>query len=334
MSQLQKFLFQNLPIRGAIVQLDEAWQSILARRAANTDTGPWPANVRDLMGEMTAAAALLQSALKFEGRLILQLTGSGPLKLAVAQVQTPSLALRSTANVDALAAQNALDFSALLGQDARCAITLEPLHRSAAQAPWQGIVPLSDVRGQTVASLAAALQTYMYKSEQLDTVLILAANAQRAAGLLIQRMPMKGAANLGAQNNAADIEARDALGANEDFERIAVLAQSLTKDELLSLDIEAILHRLFWQEELMLVQNAENPAPHFACTCSKERVQAMLQGLGEEEVLATLEQSNPIRVGCEYCGAQYDFDAVDIGQLFQGAEKIQPTDFGSAALAH
>lgn len=334
MSVLQKFLFQHLPVRGAVVQLHAPWQTILARRAANTDTGPWPAPVRSLMGEMTAAATLLQSALKFDGRLILQLTGTGPLKLGVCQVHMPSLAVRSTATIDALPAQNAVDFQSLVGRDARCAITLEPAHRGPAHAPWQGIVPLTDARGQGVPNLAAALRTYMHQSEQLDTALILAANDQCAAGLLVQRMPLKGQANLGAAGAAAEIEARDALGANEDFERIATLAQSLTADELLTLDIPTILHRLFWQEQLMLIQNNENHTPHFACTCSRERVQNMLQGLGQEEIEASLAETNPIRVGCEYCGAQYDFDAVDVGQLFQAADKILPPDVGAANMAH
>lgn len=336
MSYLHKFLFEGLPVRGAIVRLDDAWAEIVRRRAANTDTGAWPQAVTSLLGQMSAAAALMPSATQFEGSLVLQIMGeSGPLKLAVAQLQCPQLALRSTATLRSGAVVgDAAGLADLVGTHGRCAITLEPRARGAQQTPWQGIVPLVDAQGRTVPNIAQALELYMRQSEQLDTTLVLAANEQVAAGLLVQRMPLKGQANLsGATESAHD--AQDALGANEDFNRIATLAASLSADELLSLDASTILRRLFWQEQLrMLNADHDAPVPHFSCSCSAERVRNMLLGLGRDEVQATLQEQQRIEVGCEYCGAQYRFDAVDVEQLFTATDKIQPHTTQNSAMRH
>ena len=96
MSELHKFIFDGLPVRGAIVRLTDAWQEILQRRAGNLETGAYPEAVRALLGEMTAAGVLMQSNIKFNGSLILQVMGDGPVKLAVAEVQS-DLGLRTTA---------------------------------------------------------------------------------------------------------------------------------------------------------------------------------------------------------------------------------------------
>ena len=98
MSQLHKFLFEGVPVRGMLVQLTDVWQEILKRRAANLDTGAYPQPVRHLLGEMTAAAVLMQSNIKFNGALVMQIFGDGPLKLAVVEVQ-PNLSVRATAKV-------------------------------------------------------------------------------------------------------------------------------------------------------------------------------------------------------------------------------------------
>ncbi len=90
MSELHKFLFDGLPVRGMVVRLTDAWQDILQRRAANTDTGAYPAAVHELLGEMTAAAVLMQSNIKFNGALVFQIFGDGPVKVAVAEVHSPT----------------------------------------------------------------------------------------------------------------------------------------------------------------------------------------------------------------------------------------------------
>lgn len=325
MSELHKFIFDGQPVRGAIVRLTDAWQEILQRRANNSETGAYPAPVRELLGQMAAAGVLMQSHIKFNGALILQVFGDGPVKLAVTEVQS-DLGLRGTVTVNGEVDERA-DLADLLnvGGSGRCAITLDPKDRLPGQQPYQGVVPLQDANGKKFSQLSQALQHYMLQSEQLDTVLVLAANDQVAAGLLIQRMPVKGEANLAAATESEQ-SGSDAMGHNEEYNRIATLASSLTQDELLTLDVDSILRRLFWEENLLRFAPSEGAqGPRFACTCSRDRVGAMLNSLGVEEVESILAERGNIEVGCEYCGQQYHFDAVDAAQLFTDAGKQPPS---------
>ena len=316
MSELHKFLFDGLPVRGMIVRLTDAWGEVLRRRAGNTETGAYPPEVSELLGEMAAAGVLMQSNLKFNGALVLQVFGDGPVKLAVTEVQS-DLSLRATATLSGgIEAGTRLPEMVNLSGGGRCAITLDPKDRQPGQQPYQGVVPLQDAQGRKLPDLASVLQHYMLQSEQLDTTLVLAADGQVAAGLLIQRMPVKGEANLArATESAAQNE--DSQGHNEDYNRIAHLAASLTREELLSLDVETILHRLFWEEKLLRFAPQQGAqGPHFACTCSRERVGEMLRTLGVAEVESILAERGSVEVGCEYCGQQYHFDPVDAAQLF------------------
>ena len=322
MSELHKFLFDGLPVRGMVVRLTDAWTELLARRAGNTETGPYPVPVSELLGEMVAAAVLMQSNIKFNGALVLQIFGDGPVKLAVAEVQS-DLSLRATASVTGeLPADARLPDMVNVGGGGRCAITLDPKDRLPGQQPYQGVVPLHGDHKEKLTRLSDVLQHYMLQSEQLDTTLVLAANDQVAAGLLIQRMPLKGEGNLAGAAGPAD---EDQIGQNEDYNRIATLAASLTRDELLSLDVDTILHRLFWEEKLLrFVPQQGADGPRFACSCSRARVGSMLRSLGEGEVQSILDERGTIDVGCEYCGQQYHFDAVDAVQLFTAPGQQPP----------
>lgn len=302
MSELHKFIFEGLPVRGMLVRLDDAWQDMLARRR---QSGDYPDPVRRLLGEMTAAAALMQSNIKFNGALVLQIYGDGPVKLAVAEA-LPDLSLRATANVLGEVAPD-LPLSGLVNAhgQGRCAITLDPRDRQPGQQPYQGVVPLHDGQRAPIERLSEVLEHYMLQSEQLDTRLVLAADDGLAAGLLIQRLPSEEAG------------AQVALGQCEDFNRIAMLAASLKREELLQLDADTVLHRLFWQEPLRRFPAVSGlGGPRFACNCSRLRVAGMLRGLGRDEVESVLAEQGRIEVGCEFCGARYAFDAVDAAQLF------------------
>ena len=322
MSELHKFLFDGLPVRGMIVRLTDAWTELLRRRAANTETGPYPAPVSELLGEMAAAGVLMQSNIKFNGALVLQVFGDGPVKLAVAEVQS-DLSLRATASVSGeLPANAGLPDMVNVGGGGRCAITLDPKDRLPGQQPYQGVVPLYGDHQEKLHKLSDVLQHYMLQSEQLDTTLVLAANDQVAAGVLIQRMPLKGEANLAGGHGRED---EDQIGRNEDYNRIATLASSLTREELLTLDVDTILRRLFWEEKLLrFAPQQGDSGPRFACSCSRERVGNMLRSLGTEEVESILEERGNIEVGCEYCGQQYHFDPVDAAQLFTDPHKQPP----------
>ncbi|MBS0341846.1 MAG: Hsp33 family molecular chaperone HslO [Proteobacteria bacterium] len=329
MSELHKFLFEGLPVRGMIVRLTDAWQEILARRASNTATGAYPTPVAELLGEMTAAAALMQANIKFKGSLILQIFGDGPVKVAVAEAK-PDLSVRSTATVTGkIAADAHLPQMVNLNGRGRCAITLEPAERVPGQQTYQGVVPLVDEHGKPLVKLNEVLQHYMLQSEQLDTTLVLAADDKVAAGLLIQRLPTKGVANLeGTQDPAAAVQGislEDRIGHNEDYNRISILAGSLTRDELLGLDVDTILRRLFWEEKLLRFEPQTGMlGPRFRCTCSRERVAGMIRGLGVEEAEEILAERGDIEVGCDFCGKQYRFDAVDAAQIFTAPKDQLP----------
>jgi molecular chaperone Hsp33 len=303
-SVLHKFLFDGLPVRGTIVRLTDAWTEVLARRRADDAASTWPWPVAELMGEMAAASVLMQANIKFNGALIMQIFGEGPVKVAVAEVQH-DLSLRVTAKV-----VGEVDSAAHLQQlvningRGRCAITLDPKDRVPGQQAYQGVVPLNATHGAGQPDLADVLEHYMRQSEQLDTKLVLAASETVAAGLLIQRLPIEGAGNLAGMDPEEQME---------HFNRIATLAGSLTGDELLQLDIETVLRRLFWQEKILRFDPQE---PRFACTCSRERVAAMLRGLGQQEADEIVAERGQVDVSCDFCGQHYRFDAVDTAQLF------------------
>ncbi len=323
MSELHKFLFDGLPVRGMIVRLTDAWTEILSRRAGNTTSGAYPAAVSNLLGEMAAAGVLMQSNIQFNGALVLQVFGDGPVKLAVVEVQS-DLSLRATATVHGeVPGDAALSQMLNVAGGGRCAITLDPQNRHPGQQPYQGVVPLHGDHNEKLERLSDVLQHYMLQSEQLDTVLVLAANDEVAAGLLIQRMPLKGEGNLAA--GLSHRENEDQIGRNEDYNRIAHLAASLTSDELLTLDVDTILRRLFWEEKLVRFEPLQGAdGPRFACTCNRERVSNMLRNLGAQEAESILAEQGEIEVGCEFCGQQYRYDAVDAAQIFVAPVVSQP----------
>jgi molecular chaperone Hsp33 len=145
--------------------------------------------------------------------------------------------------------------------------------------------------------------------------LVLAADDKTAAGLLIQRLPVMGEGNLSARSTAAD---EDEIGRNEDYNRIAILAASLKREELLTLDADTILRRLFWEEPVV---RFEPQTPRFACSCNRERVSQMIRSLGVAEAESILAERGEIEVGCDFCGQQYRYDPVDAAQIFTGSEQ-------------
>ena len=307
MSELHKFLFDGLPVRGMLVRLTDAWREVLSRREPGQE---YPPELRDLLGQMSAAAVLMQANIKFNGAVVLQIFGDGPVKLAVAEVQ-PDLAFRATAKcVGTVEPGATLETMVNLHGQGRCAITLDPKDKLPGQQPYQGVVPLHGDQREPLQKVSEVLEHYMLQSEQLDTKLVLAANGEMAAGLLIQRLPVEGEGNLEGRKNEDDIGLSDA------FNRIAILAGTLTAEELLTLDADTVLRRLFWEEQ---VTRFEPQQPRFACTCSRERVGQMLLGLGREEVDGVLAERGDVEIGCDFCGRHYRFDAVDVGALFTPA---------------
>ncbi|QJP72132.1 Hsp33 family molecular chaperone HslO [Burkholderia glumae] len=296
--QLQKFMFNTAPVRGEIVSLRHTWQEVLTRRA-------YPAPVRNVLGEMMAACALLSANLKFNGTLIMQIYGDGPVEMLVVQCGS-DLSIRATAKLSEGAEQTLgedLPFAELVNASGhgRCVITLDPADKQPGQQPYQGIVPLNDHDGP-LESVARVLEHYMHHSEQLDTRLWLAANGDRAVGMLLQKLPGDGGI----------VPRADAPDADT-WERVCTLGSTLSSKELLEVEPETVFRRLFWQEN---VSHFEPAGTRFQCTCSREKVGGMLRMLGREEVDSVIEERGHVEIHCEFCNQRYEFDPVDVEQLF------------------
>ena len=281
---LTRFLFEYAPVRGGIVQLEETWQAIQSH-------ADYPAPLKTVLGELLAAAALLTSNIKFEGSLVLQLHGDGPVRLIVVEV-TSDRTLRATAKWTGEVPAGTL--ANMLGHG-RFVMTLD--QSKAGKQNYQGIVPLE---GQTTAEVLAH---YMQTSEQLDTRIYLAASDARVAGMMLQRMP-------------------DQQGMDHDaWNRATILADTLKPEELLQITANDLLMRLFHEETL---RRFEQEPLAFACSCSREKVAGMLQSLGREEIDGILAEQGEVEIACDFCGHQYRFDAVDATQLFVDSMVPQP----------
>jgi molecular chaperone Hsp33 len=245
----------------------------------------YPPAVRRLLGEAMVATALLSASIKFQGLLTLQLqSNQGPLRLLVVQCGGEGN-LRGLARWRGEVGEAPL-FT--LCAEGTLVITIDP---GFGKDRYQGIVSL------TGDSLAAALEEYFAYSEQLPTRLRLLANERTAAGLLLQRLP------------GETLEA-------DAWKRIEALGATLTDQELLNLDAQEIVHRLFHQEDVRLF---EAQPMSFRCTCSRERIESMLLSLGYAEVKSVLQEQGRVSVTCEFCGMCYGFDAVDVEGLFAAA---------------
>ncbi len=325
MDELHTFLFEGKPVRGLFVRLARGWPALLSRREPGDEHPP---AVRKLLGEMTAAAVLMHANLRYAGSLILQIFGDGPVKLAVVEVQ-PGLSYRATAKVIGDVDADATLASMVNATGAgRCAITLDPTDKSRGQQPYQGVVDLQGGRGDEAdagaLSVSAVLEHYMRQSEQLDTRFMLATDDDSAGGMLVQRLPLEGAGNLGGAPGGEPVLSDDEADAA--FEHASVLVGTLTHDELLRTDMAAVLRRLFWEDDLRVFDVRR---PGFACRCSRDRVRAMLQSLGRDEVASVLEERGEVEISCDFCGLRYRFDAVDVGEMFAARVDQAP---GSSAI--
>lgn len=292
--RLRRFLFEDAPLRGHWVRLSKSW-----REAREHQDLPAPA--RALLGESLAAATLLSASLKFHGTLTLQLLGSqGAVRMLVAQA-TDTRTLRGVAHVLPDAAQRGASFAEQI-DGGRLVVSVE---QGDGIAPWQGVVPLEG------ASLAGSLERYFAISEQLPTLIVLAADADTAAGLLLQKLPAPGQ-----QGEAAAASTQDL------WEEAGALLATLGAEELLATEPQELLHRLFNAHDLRLF---EAEPVRFGCRCDRERVAVLLRGLGREEVESILSEQEAVTVTCEFCQKPYRFDAVDAAQLFLNAPSEGPT---------
>jgi molecular chaperone Hsp33 len=278
---LQRFLIDNSNVRGELVQLDHAWQTLQA-------TASYPKPIRNVLGEALAAVSLLATTLKFNGSLVLQINASAPVRLLVVQA-TSDHTVRGLARWDKNLSDDA-DFNDLF-IDGRIMMSIEP---NDGGERYQSIVALEG------NSLAESLAGYFKTSEQLQTRLWLAANDQKATGLLLQRLPDKDLHH--------PIESED-----ESWTRALALTETITPHELLTLDTNTILQRLYHQEALRLF-NIETLA--FKCQCSQEKIDDMIVSLGKDEAQDIIKQQGSIEIDCEFCNQHYALNAFDIDRLF------------------
>jgi molecular chaperone Hsp33 len=276
---LHRFLLERAGVRGALVRLGPAWREVATR-------AEYPLPLRGLLGEALAASARLTGNIKLDGALSLELKSSGALRLLFAECNDQGH-LRGLARWnEPLPAPLALDALS----DAIMAITIGNVDRGQR---YQGLVELRH------AGLADSLEDYFVKSEQLPARIVLAADGEHAVGLMLQKMPGEGGI--------------DAVHDEDAWNRVLQLTATLGVEELLGVAPEQLLYRLYHEESVRLFE----PRPlAFGCSCSRERVTAMLRSLGREEVeAALLARDNEIEVICEFCAQRYHFDRIDAEHL-------------------
>lgn len=278
---LHRFIFTEGGVRGELVQLDASFRAVIHERE-------YPLPVTEQLGEALAAASLLSATIKYQGSLILQIQSQGPLQTLVAQ-STHEGTIRGLARWRRDAA---IDPNTALYGDGRLVITLEPDKGE----PYQGIVALQR------CGLSASLETYFEQSEQLPTRLWLAANDHTAVGLLLQVLP-------------------EERLAESHWERLTLLADTLTREELLTLDAETLLYRLFHEVGVRLL---ESTPVAFRCRCSQEKIAYALRTIEREELDDILLEQGGISVDCEFCNRHYHFDKVDLEALLSVSPISQP----------
>lgn len=276
-NQRTRFIFDDMPMRGLHVHASDVWQHIVHRKH-------YPVAIQRALGELLAAGALLSSNLKLDGTLIVQVQGQGILKLLVVEA-TSNDTVRATARWDETAQiDEHATLSDLLGENGMFVITLQPKDGE----QWQGVVPLEG------GSIATMLMNYMARSEQLQTHIVLAADSENVGGLLLQRLPEQ--------------ELDDSA-----WQHVTTLAETLTATELLNLDAQNVLYRLFHETppRVFAPETLE-----FACTCSRGKVSDMLLLLGGQEVGNAIAEEGSITVDCDFCNEHYTFDEQDVNALF------------------
>lgn len=272
---LHHFMFENTPIRGNLVHLNSTYRLALAHQHL-------PSIIKSALGELMAASALLTSTLKMDGAMILQIQTKGQLKLLVVECSS-NLEMRATAKWEGDITDD-VQFLDLI-KEGHCIITLAAKDSEA----YQGIVP---IEGE---SIAVMLENYMLRSQQIDTKLWLSCDGTNAAGMLLQKLPEQ------------LIEDTDA------WNRIGMLADTVTDEELQTNTAEHIITKLFHEEDVRLFE----PKPtRFYCKCSHAKVANMLKMLGQDEVDSILAENKNVEVNCDFCHKQYTFDAVDAATLF------------------
>ncbi|ENO1849960.1 Hsp33 family molecular chaperone HslO [Vibrio vulnificus] len=278
---LNRYLFEDLSVRGELVQLDEAYQRIISSK-------DYPAALQKLLGELLVSTTLLTATLKFEGSITIQLQGDGPVSLAVINGDNEQK-IRGVARWEGHIADDAT-LHDMMGKG-YMVITIEPKKGER----YQGIVGLEG------DNLEQVLEGYFERSEQLKTRIWIRTGEHEgkahAAGMLIQVMP-------------------DGTGSENDFEHLEQLTNTVKNEELFTLPANELLYRLYNQEQVRLFepQNVE-----FRCGCSRERSGAAIVTVEKNEIYDILASDGSVSLHCDYCGTTYSFDESDVNKLYEEA---------------
>lgn len=275
---IQRFLFEDHGVRGEIAHLNESYLTIMRQHA-------YPLVVQGLLGQALMAAVLMMNTIKIKGQLTLQFQSDGPIRMLVAKCDSNNH-IRGLAQFDPGAISEELEYAMA---DGHLVVTIE---RDDVVKPYQSIVPLKR------RTITEALADYFAQSEQLPTQFLIAVEDDHVAGMMLQAVPER----------QLDDEEKQAF-----WQHASMLAQTLTPDELFTLDNEVILHRLYHQEKVRLydLQPIE-----FRCRCSIERMENAIKTLGKDEALEEIEGKQEIIVTCEYCNHEFAFDRDHVMRLF------------------
>ncbi|WP_117235618.1 Hsp33 family molecular chaperone HslO [Vibrio maerlii] len=284
---LNRYLFEDLSVRGELVQLDKAYQEIISSKE-------YPAALQKLLGELLVSTTLLTATLKFEGSITMQLQGDGPVSLAVINGDN-NQKVRGIARWEGDIADDA-SLHDMMGKG-YLVITIDPKQGER----YQGVVGLDG------ADLAEVIEGYFANSEQLKTRIWIRTGelegTPKAAGMLLQIMP-------------------DGTGSPEDFEHLEQLTDTIKEDELFGLEANELLYRLYNQETVKLFE----PQPvEFFCGCSRERSGAAIITIAREEIEDILATEGSVGLHCDYCGTTYSFDSADVQELYADASSGNDT---------
>lgn len=274
---LQRFIFEHASIRGEIVHIEKTYQTLMSQRN-------YPPMVKHLLGEAVVSCLLLASSIKFEGSLNLQFQGDERLPLLLVQCDH-ELNVRAYAKY---AEHLEIKDYASAFLEGQMALVINQYNQTQV---YQSVVPIEST------SMADNLMAYFAQSEQIATKVWLAVDDEKAAGMLLQLMP-----------------GQESLQREQFWEFAVHLGQTVKEEELLTLDNEVLLHRLYHETELRLF---EPRATRFKCRCSREKMEQVIISLGEKEALDIIKEQNQVEVNCDFCNTNYAFDAIDVTLLFK-----------------
>jgi molecular chaperone Hsp33 len=289
---LQRFLFENLPIRGEMIHLGESFESIVNLHL-------YPPRVRQLVGEALAAVGLLTAIFKFKGRVTIQFKGAGKLKLLLAQ-SNQDFQLRGLAQWEGDWTEGDVSLHDIFHQGVLAII----LDGGEGKIHYQGVVSWQG------NSLAESIEGYFRDSEQLDTKIKLVVGETSLAGLLLQIMPL---------DEGKSIFEQEAL--QPTWRHITELSSHIEPQDLLHLDNEQLLQKTYPEEAMRIFPAV---TVEFRCSCSVERGENAILLFTKAEIEEELKLKQMISVLCEFCGKEYKFDRVDVESMFAKRDSLPP----------